>query len=56
LISAADAIITMSKNAQVIQSNLSRMQEASGMDNIKLKTKSALQQHEKESSTSNFFC
>lgn len=54
LISAADAIITMSKNAQTIQTNFERMQAASDVENIKLKAKKILQERDERNNQSKY--
>jgi hypothetical protein len=52
LISAADAIITMSKNAQAIQSNFERMQNACDVDKIKHASKKALRLRDEKNNQS----
>lgn len=52
LISAADAIITMSKNAQAIQSNFERMQQACNVDSIKQTSKKTLRLRDEKSNQS----
>ncbi|CAO3621888.1 unnamed protein product [Mucor fragilis] len=49
LISAADAIITMSKNAQAIQSNFERMQHACDVDRIQQTSKKTLRLRDEKS-------
>lgn len=55
LISAADAIITMSKNAQTIQTNFERMQAACDVESIKLNAKKSLQERDEKNNQSNTY-
>jgi hypothetical protein len=52
LISAADAIITMSKNAQAIQTNFGRLQAACDVESIKMNAKLTLQKRDEENNQS----
>lgn len=56
LISAADAIITMSKNAQAIQSNFERMQHACDVDRIQQTSKKTLRLRDEKSNQSKHAC
>ncbi len=53
LISAADAIITMSKNAQAIQSNFERLQTSCNVKSIKLNAQKSLKERDEKSNQSN---
>lgn len=53
LISAADAIITMSKNAQAIQTNFERMEKACDVSSIKVNADKTLRDKDMEKDQSN---